>query len=35
MDDVSADNLRDLRLEGENLVERESAQLDQVLTLLT
>jgi hypothetical protein len=34
MDDVSADNLRDLRLEGENLVQRESAQLDQVLALL-
>jgi uncharacterized protein len=34
MDDVSADNLRNLRLEGENLVERESAQLDQVLALL-
>jgi uncharacterized protein len=34
MDDVSADNLRNLRLEGENLVERESAQLDQVLALM-
>ena len=34
MDDVSEENLRNLRLEGENLIERESAQLDAVLKLL-
>ena len=34
MDDASEENLRNLRLEGENLIERESAQLDAVLKLL-
>ena len=34
LDDASADNLRALRLEGENLVERSSAQLDAALALL-
>jgi len=34
MDDASEENLRNLRLEGENLVERESAQLDTVIELL-
>ncbi|MFL5905258.1 MAG: patatin, partial [Solirubrobacteraceae bacterium] len=34
LDDASGDNLRALRLEGENLVERSSAQLDAALALL-
>jgi hypothetical protein len=34
MDDVSADNIRNLRLEGENLIARESAQLDAAIALL-
>jgi len=34
MDDASEENLRNLRLEGENLIERESAQLDAVVELL-
>jgi len=34
MDDASEENLRNLRLEGENLIERESAQLDAVVQLL-
>jgi patatin-like phospholipase/acyl hydrolase len=35
MDDASEENLRNLRLEGENLIARESATLDRVLSLLT
>jgi hypothetical protein len=34
MDDASADNIRNLRLEGENLIARESAQLDAAIALL-
>jgi hypothetical protein len=34
MDDASPDNIRNLRLEGENLIARESDQLDAAIALL-